>query len=70
MDPQSERRVAQLNGTHQHVVQRKEDWHLNQQREATTQWVHFLCFIQGHHLLALTLFVIAQTLTHSLNLRL
>ena len=70
MDPQCERRVAQLNGTHQHVVQRKEDWHLNQQREAATQWVHFLCFIQGHHFLALTLFVIAQTLTHRLNLRL
>jgi hypothetical protein len=29
--------MAQLNGAHQHIVQRKEDWHLNQQREATTQ---------------------------------
>ncbi|MNZ68235.1 hypothetical protein D3C78_864970 [compost metagenome] len=67
MDPQSEWRVAQLNGTHQHVIQRKEDWHLNQQWEATTQWVHFLCFIQGHHFLALTLFIIAQTLTHRRN---
>ena len=62
--------MTQFNRGAQHVVQRKEDWHLNNQREAATQRVDLFCFIQGHHFLALTLFVIAQTLTHCLNLRL
>lgn len=62
--------MTQFNRGAQHVVQRKEDRHLNNQREAATQWVHFFRFIQRHHLLALTLFIVAQTLTHGLNLRL
>ena len=62
--------MTQFNGAHQHVVQRQEDWHLDDQREAAAQRVNLLSFVQGHHFLALTLFVIAQTLTHSLNLRL
>ena len=62
--------MTQFNRGAQHVVQRKEDRHLNNQREAAAQRVHFLRFIQRHHLLALTLFIVAQTLAHGLNLRL
>ena len=62
--------MTQFNRGAQHVVQRKEDRHLNNQREAAAQRVYFFRFIQRHHLLALTLFIVAQTLTHGLNLRL
>ena len=62
--------MTQFNRGAQHVVQRKEDWHLDNQREAATQRVNLLSFIQGHHFLALTLLVVAQTLAHCLNLRL
>ncbi len=70
MNPQRERRMTQFNGTHQHVVQRQEDRHLDDQREAAAQRVNLLRFVQGHHLLALALFIIAKTLAHRLNFRL
>ncbi|MNI37247.1 hypothetical protein D3C73_913310 [compost metagenome] len=67
MDPQGERRMAQLNRAHQHVVQRQEDWHLDNQRQTPTQRVHFLRLVQRHHFLAHALFVITDTLTHRLQ---
>src|SRR5471030_47312 len=70
MDPQGERRVAQFNGARQHVIQRQEDWHLDNQRQTTSQRVHFLSFIQRHHLLAHALFVITNTFTHRGQFRL
>ena len=70
MDPKSERRVAQFNGARQHVIQCQEDWHLDNQRQTATQRVHFLCFIQRHHLLTHALFVITNAFTHRGQFRL
>ena len=69
MDPQDKRRMTQFNRGAQHVVQRKEDWHLNNQREAATQRVNFSALYSAI-ISALTLFIVAQTLAHCLNLRL